>query len=115
LPLDAIDRRILRVLQRDGGIANQALADEIGLSPPACLKRVRRLSAARIIERTVALLGPAPLGYPLLTAARIKPARSRRAIARHGGGGISSRASDPDRRAAARFHSRAWPDHGRAG
>jgi Lrp/AsnC family transcriptional regulator, leucine-responsive regulatory protein len=82
LPLDAIDRRILRVLRRDGGIANQTQADEIGLSPPACLKRVRRLSAARIIERTVALLAPAPLGYPLLAAARIKPARSRRAQSR---------------------------------
>jgi Lrp/AsnC family transcriptional regulator, leucine-responsive regulatory protein len=71
-PLDAIDRRILRVLQSDGAIANQALADEVGLSPPACLKRVRRLRAAGIIERTVALLAPEKLGYPLLTVVRIK-------------------------------------------
>ena len=62
-PLDAIDRRILRVLQRDSTIANQALADEIGLSPPACLKRVRRLRADGVIERTAALLAPAALGY----------------------------------------------------
>ena len=53
---DALDRRILRILQRDSLIANQALADEIGLSPPACLKRVRRLPSAadlmiRICER----------------------------------------------------------------
>ena len=71
-PLDAIDRRILRVLQRDASVANQALADEIGLSPPACLKRVRRLRAARIIERMTALLSPEALGYGLLTVARIK-------------------------------------------
>jgi Lrp/AsnC family leucine-responsive transcriptional regulator len=71
-PLDAIDRSILRVLQSDGGIANQALADEIGLSPPACLKRVRRLRVAGIIERTVALLAPEKLAYPLLTVVRIK-------------------------------------------
>jgi Lrp/AsnC family leucine-responsive transcriptional regulator len=70
--LDAIDRRILRVLQRDSLIANQALADEIGLSPPACLKRVRRLRAAGVIERTVAVLSPAAVGYPLLTVARVK-------------------------------------------
>jgi Lrp/AsnC family transcriptional regulator, leucine-responsive regulatory protein len=82
LPLDAIDRRILRVLQRDGGIANQALADEIGLSPPACLKRVRRLKAGGIIERTVALLAPAPLGYPLLTVVRIKLERPAEPIMR---------------------------------
>jgi Lrp/AsnC family leucine-responsive transcriptional regulator len=70
--LDAIDRRILRVLQLDCSIANQALADEIGLSPPACLKRVRRLKAAGVIARTVALLAPEALGYDLLTVARIK-------------------------------------------
>jgi Lrp/AsnC family leucine-responsive transcriptional regulator len=70
--LDAIDRRILRILQQDSLIANQALADEIGLSPPACLKRVRRLRAEGIIARTAALLAPEALGYPLLTIARIK-------------------------------------------
>lgn len=70
--LDALDRRILRILQRDSLIANQTLADEIGLSPPACLKRVRRLRATGVIERTVAVLSPEALGYPLLTVARIK-------------------------------------------
>jgi Lrp/AsnC family leucine-responsive transcriptional regulator len=74
-PLDAIDRRILRRLQRDSAIANQALADEIGLSPPACLKRVRRLRAAGVIAHTVALLAPEALGYALLTVARIKLVR----------------------------------------
>jgi Lrp/AsnC family transcriptional regulator, leucine-responsive regulatory protein len=75
--LDAIDRKILRALQRDSAIANQALADEVGLSPPACLKRVRRLRAAGAIRRTVALLAPELLGYPLLTVARIKLERPR--------------------------------------
>jgi len=70
--LDAIDRRILRILQVDSLIANQALADEIGLSPPACLKRVRRLRNAGVIARTVALLSAEAVGYPLLTVARIK-------------------------------------------
>jgi Lrp/AsnC family transcriptional regulator, leucine-responsive regulatory protein len=81
-PLDAIDRRILRVLQRDSVIANQALADEVGLSPPACLKRVRRLRAAGVIRRTVALLAPEVLGYPLLTVARIKLDRPREKVMR---------------------------------
>lgn len=72
LALDAIDRRILRALQRDSSIANQMLADMVGLSPPACLKRVRRLKAAGIIERTAALLSPEAIGYPLLTVARVK-------------------------------------------
>ena len=70
--LDAIDRRILRALQRDSSIANQTLADAVGLSPPACLKRVRRLKAASVIERTTAVLSAAAMGYPLLTVARVK-------------------------------------------
>jgi DNA-binding Lrp family transcriptional regulator len=75
--LDAIDRKILRRLQQDAAISNQALADEVGLSPPACLKRVRRLRAAGIIRRTAALLAAEALGYPLLTVARIKLERPR--------------------------------------
>ena len=74
---DAIDRKILRILQRDSLIANQALADEVGLSPPACLKRVRRLRTGGVIQRTAALLAPERLGYPLLTVARIKLERPR--------------------------------------
>jgi Lrp/AsnC family leucine-responsive transcriptional regulator len=70
--LDVIDRRILRILQRDGSIANQSLADMVGLSPPACLKRVRRLKAAGVVERTAAVLSPEAIGYPLLTVARVK-------------------------------------------
>jgi Lrp/AsnC family leucine-responsive transcriptional regulator len=75
--LDAIDRRILRRLQRDSLIANQALADEVGLSPPACLKRVRRLRASGVIARTVALLAREALDYPLLVVARVKLDRPR--------------------------------------
>ena len=72
LSLDGIDLQILRVLQRNSLIGNQDLADTIGLSPPACLKRVRRLRAAGVIERTVSLLSPEALGLPLLTIVRVK-------------------------------------------
>jgi Lrp/AsnC family leucine-responsive transcriptional regulator len=70
--LDDLDRRILRILQRDSLVSNQSLADQVGLSPPACLKRVRRLRVSGIIQHTVALLSPEALGYPLLTVARVK-------------------------------------------
>ncbi|WOH80666.1 Lrp/AsnC family transcriptional regulator [Bradyrhizobium sp. BEA-2-5] len=70
--LDAIDRRILRSLQVDGLIANQVLADQVGLSPPACLKRVRRLRSAGVVKRTVSLLSAEAMGYPLLTVVRLK-------------------------------------------
>ena len=62
--LDGIDRKILRLLQTDSLIANQALADRVGLSPPACLKRVRRLRAAGVIRQTAALLAAVRQGMP---------------------------------------------------
>ena len=63
--MDAIDRRILDQLQCDSSQTNQALADKIGLSPSACLKRVNRLRDAGVIEREVALLNPDALGQRL--------------------------------------------------
>ncbi len=47
--IDRIDRKILAALQRDGRITNAALADEVALSPSACLARVRRLEQLGII------------------------------------------------------------------
>jgi Lrp/AsnC family leucine-responsive transcriptional regulator len=41
--LDPYDKRILEILQTDGRISNQELADRIGLSPSPCLRRVRAL------------------------------------------------------------------------
>lgn len=47
--LDRIDLKILAILQADGRITNQALADKVALSPSACLARMRRLEAERLI------------------------------------------------------------------
>ncbi len=47
--IDRIDRKILAVLQRDGRITNAALAEEVALSPSACLARMRRLETMGII------------------------------------------------------------------
>ncbi|MDE2005330.1 MAG: Lrp/AsnC ligand binding domain-containing protein [Rhodospirillales bacterium] len=56
--LDAADRRILRAMQRDGRIANTALAREVGLSPAACWTRTRRLFATGVIRSVRALIAP---------------------------------------------------------
>lgn len=64
--LDGIDRRILDILQTDAAIANATLADRVGLSPPACLGRVRRLRELKVIRRQVALLDAAAVGLPVL-------------------------------------------------
>ncbi|TIU47339.1 MAG: Lrp/AsnC family transcriptional regulator, partial [Mesorhizobium sp.] len=62
MKLDEIDRRILRALQRDGRIANNDLAKQVGLSPSPCLRRVKLLEEAGVIDRYVAVLNPAKIG-----------------------------------------------------
>ncbi|HEX2527995.1 MAG TPA: Lrp/AsnC family transcriptional regulator [Geminicoccus sp.] len=60
--LDEIDKRILRALQRDGRMPNNELARLVGLSPSPCLRRVRLLEDAGVIDRYVAVLDPAKVG-----------------------------------------------------
>ena len=55
---DAIDLQLLDLLQSDTSLSNQALAELVHVSPPTCLRRVRRLQASGLIERQVARLQP---------------------------------------------------------
>ena len=64
-PLDAIDRRILRALQADGRMIYDTLAAQVGLSPSATLRRVKRLEASGMIAGYVALVSPERLGLGL--------------------------------------------------
>lgn len=63
--LDRIDRHILKCLQVDNRISNQALAEEVGLSPPACLRRVKQLREQGIIMADVAIVNPRAVGKVL--------------------------------------------------
>lgn len=54
--LDSIDRKILGALRRDGRLANNALARQVGLSPSACLRRVRILEESKVIRGYTALV-----------------------------------------------------------
>ena len=65
MQLDRYDRQILRVLQEDGRISNQELAERIGLSPSPCLRRVRALEDAGLITAYRALLDARKLGLTL--------------------------------------------------
>ncbi|MGX9943127.1 Lrp/AsnC family transcriptional regulator [Bradyrhizobium denitrificans] len=69
--LDSIDRAILKVLQRDGRIQNVELAERVALSPSPCLRRVRLLEEAGIIERYVALLDATKVGMGLTLFVRV--------------------------------------------
>ena len=54
--LDTIDLQLLERLQLDASLSNQALAELVHVSPPTCLRRVKRLREAGLIEREIAVL-----------------------------------------------------------
>lgn len=63
--LDAISRRLLHLLAQDGRASYQALADEVGLSRPAVMERVKRLEEAGYIRGYAAVLDRPRVGYPI--------------------------------------------------
>jgi Lrp/AsnC family leucine-responsive transcriptional regulator len=66
MEIDRFDRQILQVIQQDGRISNQDLADRIGLSPSPCLRRVRALEEAGIVTGYRALVNAKALGFTLM-------------------------------------------------
>jgi DNA-binding Lrp family transcriptional regulator len=62
MPLDSIDRAILRALQRQGRISNADLADKVGLSASACHRRVQRLETDGYLRDYVALVDARKIG-----------------------------------------------------
>lgn len=62
LAIDAIDRRLLALVQADASRTNQDLAAAANVSPATALRRLRRLRESGVIERSVALLSPEKTG-----------------------------------------------------
>jgi Lrp/AsnC family leucine-responsive transcriptional regulator len=77
--LDAIDRRILGILQSDSRITMQELADKIGLSVSPCHRRVRLLESRGVITRYMALVDQKSLGLPVSVFISIKLERQKEA------------------------------------
>lgn len=71
ITLDKIDRRILAALQEDGRMQNVDLAKRVGLSPSPCLRRVRLLEEAGVVDRYVALLDATKVGLGFTVFARV--------------------------------------------
>ena len=75
LELDEINLQLLDLLQQDSSQSNQALAERVNVSPPTCLRRIKRLHDAGLIERQVAILRPervaSLLGHGLQTIVEI--------------------------------------------
>ena len=71
IALDPTDLRILDQLQRDAALSNQALAAAVHTSAATCLRRVKRLVDAGVIEQRVAILSPQKLGAGLTAFAEV--------------------------------------------
>ena len=69
--MDQLDKRILQVLQHQGKLQNNELAQQVGLSASPCLRRVKQLEDEGYIEKYVALLNPQKLNLGLTVFARI--------------------------------------------
>lgn len=63
--LDRTDKRILELMQANGRISNQELAEKVGLSATPCSRRVKRLEEEGVIDQYVTLLNPEVLGLSL--------------------------------------------------
>ncbi|MEC5214841.1 Lrp/AsnC family leucine-responsive transcriptional regulator [Polaromonas sp. CG_9.5] len=75
IDIDGTDISLLELLQTDASLSNQALAERVHVSPPTCLRRVKRLRDAGLIEREIAILQPdrlaAALGHGLTALVEI--------------------------------------------
>lgn len=75
LELDEINLQLLDLLQQDATLSNQDLAERVHVSPPTCLRRIKRLQDSGLIERQVAILRPervaALVGYGLQAVVEI--------------------------------------------
>lgn len=72
IELDKTDRKILEILQADGRLSNQDVAEKVSLSPSPCLRRIKRLEEAGVIRQYVALLDPDKLGLGLLAYVNVR-------------------------------------------
>jgi Lrp/AsnC family leucine-responsive transcriptional regulator len=102
--LDAIDRKILAILQVNGRLSNQDIADQVNLSPSPCLRRIRRLEEEGVIRGYVALLEPRLLGLGLLAYVSVR-------LEKRGGTTVTAGIKNPPTHAD-RFREavQAWPE-----
>ncbi len=72
--LDAVDRRILAVLQDDATVSIAVLANRVGLSQTPCWKRVQKLEATGVIRKRVALVAPESVGLGITVFVQLETA-----------------------------------------
>lgn len=73
--MDKIDRKLLRLLQEDASRTNAQLADLVALSPSSCLRRIRKLKKAGMIDGVVAVLNASKVGKGIKAIITVELAR----------------------------------------
>jgi Lrp/AsnC family transcriptional regulator, leucine-responsive regulatory protein len=102
--LDSIDRKILSILQENGRLSNQEIADRVNLSPSPCLRRIRRLEELGVIRGYVALLDAKKLGLGLLAYINVR-------LEKRGGTPLAAGSPNPPTHADLfRDAVRSWPE-----
>lgn len=103
--LDTTDRKILAILQSDGRLSNQEIAERVNLSPSPCLRRIKRLEDAGVIRQYVALLASEKIGLGLLAYVNVR-------LEKHGdvptSGGVRKNLASPRADLAASVAN--WPE-----
>jgi len=72
IELDRVDLRILDILQKEGRLANQDIAERVSLSPSPCLRRIKRLEENGVIRQYVALVDAEKVGLGVLAYVSVK-------------------------------------------
>lgn len=75
--LDSLDRKLLAIVQRDNRTTADTLSDAVGLSPSACLRRLRALRERGVIQADIAVVQPAALGRSLTMVVEVSLERER--------------------------------------
>ena len=73
--LDALDRKILEILQQDATVSIAEVAERVGLSATPCWKRIKRLETTGVIQRRVAILDRDMLGLGVTVIVAVRTAR----------------------------------------
>lgn len=81
--LDRIDFKILNLLQQNNQITNLELADQVGISPPPCFRRVKRLRELGIIQKDVSIVDPFKVGQRLIVFVNITLEKQREDLLAH--------------------------------
>lgn len=70
--IDKTDRHILSLMQKDGSLSTSEIADKVGLTPPPCWRRIKRLQESGYIKKCVNVLDPGKLGFNVTIFATVK-------------------------------------------